>query len=281
MKNFVKKLIKKITLVVWPFISRARDDCTVRVLMFHDIPTHKHKHFEILLRKLSERWDFISPDEFEDYLKGNFLLNRNSLLITFDDGFHSNHHVATNILPKFGIKAIFFIVYKFLNITNSLEAREFISTNIYKKHRLDQIDNSWVNMTPDQVFDLIKLGHKIGAHTLTHARLSKVLSLEAKREEIIDCGRLLEIHFGIKVDHFAYTFGDFEAFDKASANFASERYPYIYSGLRGNVVDHTSKIIPRDPVEPDCDVIELNLILSGAFDFIYKNKLRVLNGYVQ
>jgi peptidoglycan/xylan/chitin deacetylase (PgdA/CDA1 family) len=59
-------------------------------------------------------------------------------------------------------------------------------------------------MTPEQIVDLSRRGHEIGAHTLTHTRLSK--SRKFARDEVIESAERLRIN-EIPVSSFAYPFG--------------------------------------------------------------------------
>jgi len=63
-------------------------------------------------------------------------------------------------------------------------------------------------MDPTQIREWLSLGHEIGAHTLTHPRLSQI-PLSRAREEIHSSKKKLEDLFGIPVKHFAYPYGDY------------------------------------------------------------------------
>lgn len=62
-------------------------------------------------------------------------------------------------------------------------------------------------MDRTQVLEWLSLGHEIGAHTLTHARLTQI-PLSRAREEIHSSKKKLEDLFGVPVRHFAYPYGD-------------------------------------------------------------------------
>ncbi|MDA0859275.1 MAG: polysaccharide deacetylase family protein, partial [Verrucomicrobia bacterium] len=51
-------------------------------------------------------------------------------------------------------------------------------------------------------------GNWIGAHTCTHPRLSQLSRAQAK-EEIHASKKKLEDQFGLRIEHFAYPFGDY------------------------------------------------------------------------
>ena len=62
-------------------------------------------------------------------------------------------------------------------------------------------------MNVAQVKEWLAAGHEIGAHTLTHPRLTQVPPARA-REEIRASKRKLEDTFGLPIRHFCYPFGD-------------------------------------------------------------------------
>ena len=104
-------------------------------------------------------------------------------------------------------------------------------------------------MNREQIVDLARRGHEIGAHTLTHARLSK--SGENAKKEIIDSIRILR-EKGIPVSSFAYPFGhetdiDFSCIDTLKLAGISNAVT-----MEENIVAQSSDVylLPRIPVSP-------------------------------
>jgi peptidoglycan/xylan/chitin deacetylase (PgdA/CDA1 family) len=109
--------------------------------------------------------------------------------VTFDDGWRDNYEIALPVLEQFGIKATFFIA------TGSLGGafRTFAGRV--------------ATMTRDQVRELAKLGHEVGAHTVNHPKLTQV-SRETASKEIGQSKAFLEELLGTRVASFAYPKGD-------------------------------------------------------------------------
>ncbi len=109
--------------------------------------------------------------------------------VTFDDGYRDNYEIALPVLDQCGIKATFFIA------TGSLGGafRTFAG--------------GVATMTRDQVRELAKLGHEVGAHTVNHPKLTQV-SRETASEEIGQSKAFLEQLLGTHIDSFAYPKGD-------------------------------------------------------------------------
>ncbi len=119
--------------------------------------------------------------------------HQREVAFTFDDGFES---VLLNALPPLtsaGFTSINYLVADLLGKTNLWDAA-FPET----PQRL---------MDAAQVRDWLAAGQKIGAHTLTHPKLTQLSDDEARRE-ISDSRKKLEDLFGIEVTDFCYPYGD-------------------------------------------------------------------------
>ncbi|MCL6443034.1 MAG: polysaccharide deacetylase family protein [Alicyclobacillus sp.] len=112
-----------------------------------------------------------------------------SVLITFDDGYRDNVEYALPILERFGVKALFFV------ITGKIG------------QSLDRERDPWKEyMTWDELRDIQKAGHMIGAHTVSHPKLHELSVKDAQREteqSILEIGRQI----GVNPVHFAYPYG--------------------------------------------------------------------------
>jgi len=119
---------------------------------------------------------------------------KETITITFDDGFVSNLIEAVPLMKKVGVQAINYLVADRIGQTSDWEARE--------GGEADPL------MDESQVREWLTAGHQIGAHTCTHPRLSQISEAEAK-EEISASRKKLEDRFGVLIEHFAYPYGDY------------------------------------------------------------------------
>ena len=119
---------------------------------------------------------------------------KETITITFDDGFVSNLIEAVPLMKKVGVQAINYLVADRLGQTSDWEARE--------GGEADPL------MDESQVREWLTAGHQIGAHTCTHPRLSQISEAEAK-EEISASRKKLEDRFGVLIEHFAFPYGDY------------------------------------------------------------------------
>jgi peptidoglycan/xylan/chitin deacetylase (PgdA/CDA1 family) len=250
-----------------------RSSARLRVLLYHDIAPQHETKFEDQLIWLSKTWQFITPQQFSHIMDGSLSLERDSLLLTFDDGFISNRGVVERILNPLKIKALFFIVSNFAKLCNADDWRVFVAKNIDPRLMPEDVPDSKQNMSINDLKYLKDTGHSIGAHTSNHTRLSDALG-ESLRSEIVDSADDIEKKLGIKIEHFAYTFGDVSSFTPEALRIARCRFKYVHTGLRGD----NSLIIPwairRDSSSPADPLYLLGALLEGGADSLYANSLK-------
>lgn len=116
-----------------------------------------------------------------------------TLSITFDDGYLDNFAIAAPILRRYQLPATFFLATDFIATDRAAPWDHALT------RRLEWMD--W-----DQVRQLQRQGHAIGAHTMSHIDLGKE-SPETVRAELDGCRSKLESELGAPVALFAYPFG--------------------------------------------------------------------------
>lgn len=110
-----------------------------------------------------------------------------SILVTFDDGYLDNINYALPILTRLGIRAIFFVVTGKMGQSHSHNPVEQYMT--------------WQNLE-----SLCSMGHVIGSHTVSHAKLP-ILSEQDIHYQVHHSIETIEHHLGIRPVHFAYPYG--------------------------------------------------------------------------
>ncbi len=145
--------------------------------------------FQTQLRELAEAGYSTPP--YERLMEKS--PGQRQVFLTFDDGFGNVLRHALEPLAHHRFRAIQFLVAERLGQTNDWETREGEA-----EERL---------MDRTQVKEWLAAGHEIGAHTLTHPRLTQIPAAQA-REEIGASKRRLEDIFGVEVRHFCYPYGD-------------------------------------------------------------------------
>ena len=268
--NFLRSLTKK----------RTR----IRVLLFHNVPEDSYAKFNQIILFLEQKWKFISAEDFAHHLKGTKRLTGDNLLLSFDDGFYSNRLVAEEILDPKGIKAIFFVVTNFVDIQDQEGQTQFIEENLYPKwrnHALPENHKSLKSLSLEDLKFLINNGHTIGCHTASHLDLSKIKDLEQLNHEIIASADFLEKELEIPIEHFSFGFGNVSFFSQLALSVAMKRFPYIYTGMRGdNASSDNLWAIRRDTISLDDSLMMVGSFLEGIADYRYKDGFKIYESWV-
>jgi len=144
--------------------------------------------------ELVERLGFtpITLFDYLCYLDGAFRLPRKPIVITFDDGYQDTYENAFPILDELGMKAVVFVLGNRDIKTNRWDHEEGYSAAPL--------------MTDEQVIEMSQAGYEIGAHSLTHPRLTLIDKRDAW-EEIARSRMSLEIILNSPVSSFSYPYG--------------------------------------------------------------------------
>ena len=191
------------------------------------------------------------------------------VLLTFDDGFASNRHVAENVLLPLGVRGLFFVTNNFIGLPKS-EAYTFAQRHFYPSRNIAPSDGDVSAMGWQDLEWLMSNGHIIGAHTLSHDALID-LPLDRKQEEIISAADRLERRLGQAVRQFAYPFGSIASVDRHSFDFASERFDLAYSNIRGMLGESPSRnFLFRQNLAPGSPIWMVDAIIEGRLDWRYR-----------
>lgn len=203
-------------------MPQGLDRPRVQVLMVHDIGESGEAEFTRLIETLAQRHRFISySDAVDRILTGR--IDAPYLSVTFDDGLISTR-IAARVLSRFGISACFFLVPPFVGETDARKIEE------YCRKGLNISPTGFINW--DDVEELLRNGHEIGGHSMTHTVFSS-LSESALRDEVGGSYRDLKRRFGA-VRHFAWPFGHFSHFSAQAARIVFETgYESCASAQRG------------------------------------------------
>jgi peptidoglycan/xylan/chitin deacetylase (PgdA/CDA1 family) len=149
---------------------------------------------EVFVRQVTQlgKAGFVSCTPAEAGSPGNGTQHRR-VVLTFDDGFRNVFQNAMQPLAESRFHATQFLVSNYIGQRNEWDLRDGEAPEPL--------------MDRAQVQDWLRAGHRIGSHSLTHPRLTR-LSLRDAQEEILASKKKLEDAFGVAVDDFCYPYGD-------------------------------------------------------------------------
>lgn len=252
---------------------------TVSILMFHNIPYTYFKKFEKIINIYCKKYDFISPVDFSLYMDNKKEIIGKKLLLTFDDGFFSNYQITKQILDPLGIKAVYFVSTGFIDSSSQLSKKSFAIDHIHNGNMpVGFNENELMPMNWEQLKELTKNGHIIGAHTNNHRSLSNINEVKILEKEIMSSADKIEKILGPKVEHFAYPFGGVNNINKKAMQLAKKRFRFIYSGIRGENTSITNPFALRREAINICDNVQLIKIIGiSSLSFLYWKKRRILD----
>lgn len=171
----------------------VHDKYTVPILMYHRVGSYaeqgelnivSQKSFAHQMKYLHKHgYHVISLDDLVDGITKARSINRNTVVITFDDGFEDNYTQAFPILRKYDHPATFFVV------------------------------SSWVGkpnfMTWDQLRDMQASNMEIASHSHQHLYLPDVKEHDQLELEIVHSKKVLEESLGKPVRYFSYPVGGY------------------------------------------------------------------------
>lgn len=212
---------------------------TVHVFCYHGVEPetenfyfHRSADFEEQMQTLAdEGFESITCKQLADYLGGTEDIPAKSVLLSFDDGNLCVYENACPIMEKYGFKATLF-----LN-TGSMGG---------------ETQMSW-----QHVRDLHSRGYEIGAHTVTHANLTKRAESQSVEEheasvvkELTESKEQIEQMIGEQVVAVAYPYGNYDEFVMSAVREAGYRLGFSID--RGAVDEQSNPWrLPRQMVVRD------------------------------
>ena len=251
-----------------------------RILLVHDVPPATADGFERLVAHVKETHGVLTPEEAAAWLEDGrpaTAMGRTPCLFTFDDGFASNFHVATGALARHGVKAVFFVCPGLIDLATE-ERRGAIAANVFdgRAGAAEQAAGLGL-MGWSELVELTRLGHTVGAHGMTHRRLTR-LDGEDLRREVVGAGDILEDRLGRPVSWYAYSFGDIGSLSRPALEVIAGRYRFCRSGVRGtNDADTGALALRADQVDPTSPFAYQKLIAEGGLAFRYGDARRRLD----
>jgi peptidoglycan/xylan/chitin deacetylase (PgdA/CDA1 family) len=115
------------------------------------------------------------------------------VVLSFDDGFRNVFENALEPLAQRQFHAIQFPVCNCIGKINEWDLRDG--------------ETQEPLMDAAQIREWLRAGHRIGSHSLSHPRLTR-LNLRDAQEEILGSKKKLEDTFGVAIEDFCYPYGD-------------------------------------------------------------------------
>jgi len=252
-----------------------------RVAVFHDVAAHNTEALAATVDDLISGPGILTPGDAARWaLSGVPPMDPPSghhpVVLSFDDGFVSNHRIAADVLEPRGIKALFFINPGLVDLPEAAQRTALANNTLDGAVEPSHLPPDLRLMTWREIGDLADAGHEIGCHGLTHLRLSQ-LSGSALEHEILGAADLLAERVGRETDWYAYAFGDIDSITQSALRIIGRRFPICRSGVRGlNTSETPSTAILAEEVNLATSPSHRLLAAQGGLDFRYRAQVKRL-----
>jgi len=188
----------------------------VKVLQFHRVtPNFQFCGTWNTPHQFERFLGFLHTNEIDVILPGQ---KKNGVIITFDDAEQNVYHYAFPILKKFKMRAIVFLIVKYIGMKNLWD----VTLTGRRHYHLD-----W-----HQINEMKKWGIAFGSHTMTHRNLTKLNTADIEYE-VFESKKILEQEFGT-CDSISYPFNKVSSAVVKAAACAGYKYGFGGSGT-GNL----------------------------------------------
>lgn len=218
-------------------------------------------YFDNQLKTLSKESTIIPFEEAVVLIKARRKSKHSLIAFTFDDGFAECYSHIAPVLEKYNGYAGFFICPNFID-GNEEYVESFLKNNVHQPSYKSPM--SW-----DEIKDLHKRGHIIGAHTMDHIRVSEIENKKELHYQIGSCKEVIEKQIGNNCDYFAFTYGILEKdFDISHVEIAEIYYNNIFSASNyRNYFSFDNRVINRRGCEPYWKTKHIKYFLSKKISY--------------
>lgn len=173
------------------------------------LPEQFESHMAFLA---GQGFNSLSLQEFTDMARGSRSLKKQSVLVTFDDGYADNYYIAWPIAKKYKIKLNLFICTSNINSTDPIIFHNdgYLSTpdkgeSKVQSHIRD-FPHLWRPLNWQELREMRDSGIQIGFHSHRHRRLS-LLTLEELVTDLATGLAVFEKNLGYRPRFFALPYG--------------------------------------------------------------------------
>lgn len=205
-------------------LRRTAAEPGVRIVHYHYVFDDQRESFARQLEYLASRFEPVSLTEAVRRIRTGEVLGR-ELAITFDDGFRNQLTNAGPALAEAGFSACLFLIAQLVGAPADA-AERICRERILMPCAVEPLH-------PEDLAELLALGHELGSHTLTHPNLTEVNPAELLHE-VAGSRAALERSLSRQVAHFSAPFGDRERFDVSVSRAAEAAgYESCSTAIRG------------------------------------------------
>ncbi len=242
----------------------------VRAVNYHATRVMDRASFVRQIRYLRHHFEILDAAGLTAYLDGGRRLARPGLLLTFDDGFKNHYTVAADVLDEEGVPGFFFLPAAYPDLaSHPTDARTFAGDRIFAGappsswSTEDFLPMSWADAR-----DLVRRGHTIGCHTMTHQSIGDGLSPSEFEEEIVIAQRRMEDALGTAVRTFCWPFGAVENYSARGFALVQQTYDCAFTTFASPLRPHGNPFaIDRSNIEAVMPLARVRAAVGGITEW--------------
>jgi len=248
------------------------------VLNYHGTQQKFIFNFEEQILFLLNCYEFVSPKEFENLLNSKKKCNGRKILLTFDDGIRNNKRVL-DILRKYNISAMFFIIPGFIDAPESRQKEYFLKNirPVTNKH-IDCEDEDFQSLTWEDVMKLSE-DHTIGCHSYNHI-MDVASSKEELSNEIVESKIRIEKKCGFKITSFCSINNTSLSVNKVAFSMILDNYQNHYTTFPGDNLFGDGYLVRRINIESHWLSGAIKLALNPIDWLRWSNKFNSYRKYI-
>ena len=256
-KTNTRAFLKNITLDLLGF--NVKPSSGIHLLNSHLISMNKEidsNFFDDQLKILSKKSTIIPFVEGVELIKKKKIVSHSLIAFSYDDGLAECFTHIAPVIEKYNGYACFFINPNFIN-----GDKDYVNNFLKEKVHLPTFKEP---MHWNQISDLHKRGHIIGAHTMDHLRVSEIIDQNNLHFQIGNCKKEIKLAINVDCDYFAFSYGHPERdFNLSSVLIAESYYNNIFSASNWRkYFSYNGKVINRRHCEPYWKANHINYFLS-------------------
>jgi peptidoglycan/xylan/chitin deacetylase (PgdA/CDA1 family) len=216
----------------------------------------------------------LSLEEFRMIMRGLHPFPKLAVVVTLDDGYADNYHIAWPIAMRRGVKLNLFISTSTIGKTGPLLMCK--ETPAMRAHILE-FPELWRALTWQELQSMQQSGVGVGLHGHTHAKLTTMEDPTIAKELDL-AGRIFREHLGTDAWAFALPYGRPGTYTNSALKELSRwGIEMVFTTISGRArlkgKQPTPLLVPRLVVHASDDLQLFAMKLSGAYDWIEPMRL--------
>lgn len=255
-----------------PVIKMIFRERCIRAVNYHGTPPKWRDQLQRQIEFFRQHFTPIDQARLKAFLKGDWIPDKQGLILSFDDGLKSNFDVAAPILERYDWPGWFFIPAGLVEEKPRTPAKELSFLRSHSVTPLVTRGSTWpFLMDWNDIRRLTETGHIVGCHTYSHPRLGKDLSDKRAYQEVVESKYLLENKIDHSVSSFAWVGGELSSYSRKVQKLI-HKAEYNLSFLTNCSLIRPGDdplLLDRTNIEANWSVKKCVLYLSGLVDLYY------------